>query len=111
MFNKAEIAFAAALVLSATSASFANSQGGSPGASQSEKDSWEWQHTLSRNHVKQGVPGHVDSARPGYGAYDYYPDSRSEELYIWIQDQLYRESNGERASGGLRVRAVEREAR
>jgi hypothetical protein len=95
MFNKAEIALAAALILSVTSASFANGQGRSPGASQSEQDFWEWQHTLSRNHVEQGVPGHARSAQPGYGAYDYYPDSRSEELNIWIQDRLYRESNGE----------------
>jgi hypothetical protein len=95
MFNKAEIAFAAALVLSATSASFANSQDRSPGACQSEKDFWEWQHTLSRNHLKQGVPRPVGSVEADYGAYGKYPDSRTEELYIGIQDQLCRESNGE----------------
>jgi hypothetical protein len=90
VFNK-EIALAAALILSAASASFANSQGRSPGASQSEQDFWEWQHTLSRNNLKQGAHGHVGSV----GAYGTYPNSRTEELYIWIQDQLYRESNGE----------------
>ena len=52
MFNHRKIALAVALMLTATCASFAQSQGGSHGAAQSEKDFWEWQHTHSRNYLR-----------------------------------------------------------
>ena len=45
MFNQIKVALVAALILSATCASFAKSQGGSRGAAQSEKDFWEWRHS------------------------------------------------------------------
>jgi hypothetical protein len=61
MFNHIKVALVAALILSATCASFAKSQGGRPGAARSEKDFWEWRH--SRTYLRV-VDGDRDQPRP-----------------------------------------------
>ena len=73
MMTKFKIALSAALVLGTASAALAAGK-----------------HVVRHERTVQ------ERVEPGYYSYGYYPaQPRGEETYIWVQDQGFRESNGE----------------
>jgi hypothetical protein len=93
MSSYAKIALAAALALGAASAACAKDRDNS--AARSEKDLWESQHVLYRNHGDKNPMLQDRAVTKGSSAYGSAPDFHGEETYIGVQDRLYRESIGE----------------
>jgi hypothetical protein len=93
MSSYGKIALAAALALGAASAAFAKDRDGN--AVRSDKDLWESDHVLYRNHNDKNPMLQDRAAAKGARAYDAEPYFRGEETYIGVQDRLYRETIGE----------------